>query len=271
MLKAHAQAFLTEKEEEELFALMRGGDDAARDALIMAHIRIAYSSALDLKGYGFSVEDLFQQGVLGLHQAIGRFDNSHGVRFGRYAKSWVRGAMTRYIVENWSLLKVETRLYRRMFFALRREQQTLQGFGVDFSALEPKFVDPKIRAELEGVAPIILRGDRSLDQPIDTQDQHHGATLVDIMPDESAQDVLDVLNAKQLRELLLMAVSKLPEEQRDIIMQRFLGEDEGNRKEVAASVGISVDRARRSERSAIEELRRIVAEQIGSTDFDALR
>lgn len=271
MLKAHAQAFLTEQEEADLFALMRGGDDAARDALIMAHIRIAYSAAIDLKGYGFSVEDLFQQGVLGLHQAIEKFDNTHGVRFGRYAKSWVRGAMTRYIVENWSLLKVETRLYRRMFFALRREQQTLQGFGVDFSALEPKFSDPELRAELEGVAPIILKGDRSLDAPIDTQEQDQGATLVDITPDESAEDVLDVLNAKQLRELLLIAVAKLPEEQRAIITQRFLGEEEGSRKTVAAAVGVSVDRARRSERSAIDELRRILSEQIGSTDFDALR
>lgn len=267
ILKAYAQSILTPEEEADLMGAARKGSASARDALIMAHIRIAYSAAVDLKGYGFPVEDLFQQGILGLHHALEKYDEKHGVRFGRYAKSWVRGSMTRYIIENWSLLNVETRVYRKMFFALRRHQLELSGFGVDVTSLEPSLT-PDQRAELAALAPIIVSGEKSLNQPVKSEEPS-GMTLLDVLADEAgeAQDIIAKMSRDELMGMVRTALEGLSDLQKRVIMERYLGEDERSFVDLARELDISADRVRRAEKSALEAIKQSLMRDLGTDDL----
>lgn len=252
--KAYSQSLLDIEEEMRLIRAARLGSRDAKDALIMAHIRIAYAAAVDLKGYGFSIEDLFQQGVIGLHMALDKFDSKVGVRFGRYAKTWVRGAMTRFIVENWSLLKVETRLYRKMFFSLRRSQLELSGFGVDVSALEPNLSAAQ-RAELETIAPIIAGGERSLDAPVNAEAEG-SMTLLDVLADEGeGQDIIEAMTRSELMQLVREAMQTLSDTQQRILLERYMGDEERSLADIGKAMDMSSDRVRRAEKSALEQIR----------------
>ncbi len=116
--KEDEQALATRfREEEDL--------DAARD-LVMAHLRFVVHIAKSYTGYGLPLNDLIQEGNVGLMKAVKRFDPSYDVRLVSFAVHWIRAEIHEFVLKNWRIVKVATtKAQRKLFFNLRRAKKSL--------------------------------------------------------------------------------------------------------------------------------------------------
>jgi RNA polymerase primary sigma factor len=121
---------LTAEQEKELAARIQIGDGAAREALILANLRLVLNIARNYKCAGMTTDDLIQEGNRGLMRAAEDFDpEGHQVRFSSYATFWIRNSIQRAIARNVSLIKVPTYMYvlRSRFQRVMNELRSAQG------------------------------------------------------------------------------------------------------------------------------------------------
>jgi RNA polymerase sigma-32 factor len=131
--EARRHARLDENEERELgrAARDRGDLDAARK-LVVHNLRLVVAIAYQYRQAWLNVLDLFQEGSVGLMEAVRRWDPEVGTRFGSYAAYWIRAYMLRFLMTNVRLIHVgNTRAGRKLFFRLEKERQKLLAAGFD--------------------------------------------------------------------------------------------------------------------------------------------
>src|SRR5690606_28763546 len=83
-------------------------DQKAFDQLMRSYLRLVVKVALGFRGYGLPVEELIQEGNIGLMQAINRFEPERGFRLSTYAMWWIKASVQEYILNNWSMVKIGT-------------------------------------------------------------------------------------------------------------------------------------------------------------------
>ena len=113
---------LTKEAELKLAERYNNEEDleAARE-LVMAHLRFVIHIAKGYTGYGLPLEDLIQEGNVGLMKAVKRFDPDFGVRLVSFAVHWIRAEIHEYVLRNWRVVKIATtKAQRKLFFNLRR-------------------------------------------------------------------------------------------------------------------------------------------------------
>ncbi|MCB1646567.1 MAG: sigma-70 family RNA polymerase sigma factor, partial [Pseudomonadales bacterium] len=98
---------LTQEEEESLFLRFQQHDDldAAR-TIILSHLRYVAYIARSYTGYGLPLEDLIQQGNVGLMKSVKKFSLDHKVRLVSFAVHWIKAEIHEYILKNWKIVKV---------------------------------------------------------------------------------------------------------------------------------------------------------------------
>jgi RNA polymerase sigma-32 factor len=131
--EARRYARLDEKQERELIqsARERGDVNAAR-TLVLHNLRLVVSIAYQYRRAWLNLLDLFQEGAVGLMEAVRRWDPDMGTRFGSYAAYWIRACILRFLMTNSRLIHVgNTRAGRKLFFRLEKERQKLLAEGID--------------------------------------------------------------------------------------------------------------------------------------------
>ena len=131
--EARRHARLGEDEERQLghAARDRGDLDAAR-RLVVHNLRLVVAIAYQYRQAWLNVLDLFQEGSVGLMEAVRRWDPEVGTRFGSYAAYWIRAYVLRFLMTNARLIHVgNTRAGRKLFFRLEKERQKLLSAGFD--------------------------------------------------------------------------------------------------------------------------------------------
>ena len=151
--EARRNARLDENEERELghAARDRGDLDAARK-LVVHNLRLVVAIAYQYRQAWLNVLDLFQEGSVGLMEAVRRWDPDVGTRFGSYAAYWIRAYMLRFLMTNVRLIHVgNTRAGRKLFFRLEKERQKLLAGGFDPT---PKLLAAKLDVDESDVIEI---------------------------------------------------------------------------------------------------------------------
>jgi RNA polymerase sigma-32 factor len=141
--EARRHARLDENEERELGRAARehGDLDAAR-RLVVHNLRLVVAISYQYRQAWLNVLDLFQEGSVGLMEAVRRWDPAVGTRFGSYAAYWIRAYVLRFLMTNARLIHVgNTRAGRKLFFRLERERQKLLAAGFDVT---PKLLAAKL-------------------------------------------------------------------------------------------------------------------------------
>ena len=114
-------SFLEKEEERELGLRAHEGDEEAIERLIFSQINFVIKVA---RGYGKSgvpIQDLIQEGIVGLLHAVRKFNPEKGVRLSTYSMWWIRASMQDYIVKSWSLVRFSTTSAQKsLFLNLRR-------------------------------------------------------------------------------------------------------------------------------------------------------
>ena len=107
-------------EDELVSRYLEKGDQKAYQELVKSHLRLVAYIARSYKGYGIPIEDLAQEGNIGLMKAIQRFDPSKNVRIAQFASQYIRSEIQYYAFKNTSLLKIpESKSIRKLFYNLR--------------------------------------------------------------------------------------------------------------------------------------------------------
>jgi RNA polymerase sigma-32 factor len=145
---------LDEQQERALIEKVRErGDLAAARTLVVHNLRLVVAIAYQYRQAWLNVLDLFQEGSVGLMEAVRRWDPDMGTRFGSYAAYWIRAYVLRFLMTNARLIHVgNTRAGRKLFFRLEKERQRLLAAGFDPT---PKLLAARLQvdeADLEEVS-----------------------------------------------------------------------------------------------------------------------
>jgi len=247
--KEDEQALATRFREEENL-------EAARD-LVMAHLRFVVHIAKSYTGYGLPLNDLIQEGNVGLMKAVKRFDPSYDVRLVSFAVHWIRAEIHEFVLKNWRIVKVATtKAQRKLFFNLRRAKKSLAWLSAEetTAVANDLGVSEKEVTEMEKR----LHSRDAIFDPTPDADDDRNFTPAAYLPSPDADPATLVETADwntDASSRMASALKILDDRSRRILEQRWLSEKKMTLHELAAEYGISAERIRQIEANAINKLR----------------
>jgi len=253
---------LAREEEHALAERFRthGDLDAARQ-LVLSHLRFVVHVARGYSGYGLPVGDLIQEGNVGLMKAVKRFDPTLNVRLVSFAVHWIRAEIHEYVLRNWRLVKIATtKAQRKLFFNLRRLKKNLAWLSAEETAAVARDlgVSPGEVTEMEKrLAARDLSFDPAPD--VDDEENYSPAAYLPAPDSDPAESVADAGSADDSAARLKGALSRLDARSRDIVQQRWMSEGKATLHQLAKKYGVSAERIRQIESSALGKLRGLMA------------
>jgi len=249
---------LTPEDEQALSRSFLESDDldAAR-SLVMSHLRFVVHVARGYLGYGLPMNDLIQEGNIGLMKAVKRFDPDVGVRLVSFAVHWIKAEIHEFILKNWRIVKVATtKSQRKLFFNLRRAKKRLGWLSAEEvnTVARELNVSPADVVEMESR----LNGRDVGFDPTDNDDEDGppspAAYLVDHGLDPETAAVNDDQDGRAL-DSLHSGLARLDARSKDIIVRRWLNEPKATLQELADEYGVSAERIRQIEAVAMKKMR----------------
>jgi RNA polymerase sigma-32 factor len=258
-----AELPLTVAEERLLAERARAGDEEAAGRLVRSHLGFVVHIARRYRRFGLPLDDLVQEGTIGLIHAVRRFDPARNIRLCTYAAWWIRAHIQAYVVRTWSLVRLSTGTAQRaLFFRLRRMMADLKGGAEQLSEDVLRPLAERFRVPMREVLALARRAtgfDRSLDQtaPAAVDAKAPVAELPDPAPNPEEQ-VAAASQQRWRRGLIARAMKALSQRERAIIAGRYLAELAKTRDALARELGISAERVRQLEQKALDKLRTLL-------------
>lgn len=239
-------------EEHALAQAFVEGDQQAGHRLIEASLPFVIRIAREYRRWGVPLEDLIQQGNLGLLKAAEKFDPDKNCRLVTYASYWIRAEIRDYVVRSYRIVRLgTTRTERRAMRTYRRK-------GVESAAdLAERSGMPRARAEK--LWPLLTGSDVSLDAQYDDR-----GPAVDRLPSLSAsnpeEEVARQHVIETVRAALDGALEQLTDRERRIVAERMLSDEPRTLEDLGREMGVSKERVRQLEARARQKLRESLAD-----------
>ncbi|HWZ62170.1 MAG TPA: RNA polymerase sigma factor RpoH [Steroidobacteraceae bacterium] len=249
---------LTREAERALAERFRDdGDLEAARQLVLSHLRFVVHIARGYSGYGLPVGDLIQEGNVGLMKAVKRFDPTLNVRLVSFAVHWIRAEIHEYVLRNWRLVKVATtKAQRKLFFNLRRLKKNLTWLSAEETAAVARDLGVTT-AEVTEMEKRLSARDLSFDPAPDADEEetYSPAAYLSAPNSDPAESVEDAESADDTTARLKGALGRLDSRSRDIVEQRWMSDGKATLHELAGKYGVSAERIRQIESSALGKLR----------------
>jgi RNA polymerase primary sigma factor len=246
-------SLLTREEEIALAKRIENGDESACDELVQANMRLVVSVASKYQGRNVPLEDLIQEGNIGVMRAAKKFDYRKGFKFSTYAIWWIKQAIMRTL-DNFS------RSIRLPSYVVAK----MNKFDAVYATLcqelqrEPRRdeIADALDLTVKQVEEILTFNADTISMDLPLSDERSAATLGDLIEDPitSGEDgpIVEMIN----KDLTAQFLKRLPEREQRVLKMRF-GLEDGERKtlrEIGVALQVTRERVRQLEIDAIKRL-----------------
>ena len=259
--KAMSLPLLEEKHELNLANKWKNkNDENALHELIQAHMRLVVSYAVKYKNYGLSLNDLIQEGNIGLMKAAQKFEPNKGFRFSTYASWWIRASIQDFLLKHWSIVRIATTSKQKsLFFSLRRLKQKINGNengNIDFNTAENIASDLNISTSaVVNMDSRITQNDSSLNKKISEDGEDEFLSLLE---DENARPDNIIFAKDEIdhkKTMVNNAIDSLDDRETQIINERHLSENPKTLEYLGKKLKISKERVRQIEKNAMNKMK----------------
>lgn len=232
--------------ERALARRWKAGDKAAGEEIVRACLPFVIAIALEYRRWGIPLEDIIQQGNVGLLRAADKFDADREVRLATYAAYWVRAEIREFVVRAFRVVRLgTTKAERRALRAYRTTRETDPAKLARASGL------PEERVTM--LLPLLAGREMSLDAHYDdgSPGTERLAAKAPSPEDESAAS-----EAQQMaKSAVSRALESLSERERMIVTARMMSDEPATLQELGDKLGVSKERVRQLEERARGKLR----------------
>ena len=228
--------------------------DAVRNKILKSNLRLVISIAKKYQSRGLQLQDLIQEGNLGLMKAVERFDYRRKHKFSTYATWWIKQTIMRAIADQGRVIRIPVHMIATLNKMFQAEQLLLQDNGrepeIEELAAKLDMPIPRVRS-LKRMAQQTV----SLQAPLTTGDG--SAVVEDMLANPSTDDPRNEAAYSMLKEKITEAFLTLTEREGQILRMRYglLGESVKTLDELSGVFNVSCERIRQIEIKAIEKLR----------------
>jgi len=217
---------ISTEEEVELAEKSRQGDREARDSLVKANLRFVISVAKQYQNQGLTLEDLINEGNIGLIKAAERFDERKGFKFISYAVWWIRQTILQSLTENAKKIRIplnklgDINKLKKTAALLEQMNQREPTLEEVCDALNEKYIDKNYTIEYVKDLSKIELGVLSLDATL--TEGEDGGSLLDVLYDKNGQKTDELLKKEDVIKGVNKILSRLTEREK-IVLKHYFG------------------------------------------------
>jgi RNA polymerase primary sigma factor len=229
--------------------------ERTKHKFVMSNLRLVVSIARRFNHGRMPLQDLIQEGNIGLMKAVDRFDHRKGFRFSTYGSWWIRHAISRAVADKGRQVRLPVHMidaYHKVAKA-KRELGTREGREPTHDELAE--ATGLAVAKIEKMSGLLLDQAVSLDKPVSGED---GRRLVDFLEDPKVESPTESIEADAMKGAVRRIMSDLKPIERDILRKRFglVDDDSLTLKEIGSQYSLSRERIRQLQEQALGKIRR---------------
>ncbi len=245
-------ALLTADDEKELAGRIATGDVQARDRMVRANLRLVVNIARGYTGKGLSLQDLIEEGNLGLLRAVEGFDPNMGTRFSTYASYWIKQSIKRALINSAKTIRIPAYMVELLSKWRRASSRLSEELGRSPTPEEVARVLGLPKKKL----PIVKKAIKIYNSTPQTDHSEAGWSLGDMVMDERARTPEDELLESDILSHVRRMLSTMDEREATVLRMRFGLDDlePHTLKEIGEQLSLTRERVRQIETEALRRL-----------------
>ena len=245
-------ALLTAAQERELATRIGNGDTRARDRMVRANLRLVVNIARGYTGKGLGLQDLIEEGNLGLLRAVEGFDPSMGTRFSTYASYWIKQSIKRALINSAKTIRIPAYMVELLSKWRRANARLSEELGRTPTVEEIARVLGLPKKKL----PIIKKAINIYSSTPQTDQSEAGWSLGEMVMDERTKTPEDELLETDVLNHVLHMMQHMDSREATVLRMRFGLDDlePHTLKEIGEQLGLTRERVRQIETEALNKL-----------------